>query len=279
MSFTLAKTAFVLSGGGAKGCYQVGVMKQLLEKGIKPDVIYGTSTGSLQASGYAKLGITGLEQTWLSIKSRSDIMAYNWWPHILTLGLTLDGKYNFNPLKKKLEFIQSLPGEQHCEVVVTKVSLKTGEIRYCKYSDQDFIDSVLASCSVPFVNTPIQGEWVDGGVRDQIPVAKVLNDDYDKVIFIINNPVHINPPDPWKKPAVLPMLSILIRVADGILSTETWLDELRVIQKMQKEGKNVEVYMPEEYWMDTQDYIPAKIRQGIEMGYKAKPIDLTQLEL
>lgn len=273
------KTAYVLSGGGAKGCFQVGVMKQLHEKGVLPDIIYGTSTGALQASGYAKLGMVGLEESWLSLKSQSDVMAWNWWPHILTLGLTLDGKYNFKPLRKRLEFIESLPGTQHCEVVVTKVSLKTGEIRYCHYSDPDFLDSVLASCSVPFVNTPINGEWVDGGVRDQIPVAKVLNDDYDKVVFIINNPVHINPPDSWKKPSFLPLLSILIRVADGILSAETWLDELRVIQRMQQDGKNIEVYMPDEYWMDTQDYVPAKIRQGIDKGYNSKPIDLTKLEL
>jgi len=274
------KSALVLSGGGAKGCFQVGVMKQLMENGFKPDTIYGTSTGALQASGYTKLGMHGLEEVWLSIKSRSDITGWNWWPHILTLGLTLDGKYNFNPLRKKLEFIDGLPRNPHseCEVIVTKVSLKTGEIRYCRYDEPDFVDSILASCSVPFINKPINGEWVDGGVRDQIPVAKVLGGDFDRVVFIINNPIHTNP-EQWKMPRFLPMFGILVRVADGVLSCETWLDELRVIQRMQKDGKNVEVYMPDEYWMGTQDYVPAKIKQGIELGYNAKPVDLTKFDL
>jgi len=50
------KVALVLSGGGARGAAQVGVLKALIENGIKPDLIVGTSFGSivggLYASGY-----------------------------------------------------------------------------------------------------------------------------------------------------------------------------------------------------------------------------------
>lgn len=278
------KTAFVLSGGGAKGCFQVGVMKNLINnKGYKPSVIYGTSTGALQASGYAHIGINRLEQIWLALKDKSDVFSWNWWPHILTLGLTLDGKYNLNPLKKKLEAIEASPREPgiNCEVVVTKVSLLTGEVKYCRYDEPDFLESVLASASVPFVNKPVKGEWVDGGVRDQIPlgqVRKLMDEGYERIVCVINNPIHINP-ESWKMPWFMPLFGILIRVADGILSCETWLDELRQIQEWQAQGKNIEVYMPDDYWMDTEEYTPAKIQQGIAMGYAALPIDLTSKKL
>jgi len=50
------KVALVLSGGGARGAAQVGVIKALIENGIQPDLIVGTSFGSivggLYASGY-----------------------------------------------------------------------------------------------------------------------------------------------------------------------------------------------------------------------------------
>ncbi|MCX8009957.1 MAG: patatin-like phospholipase family protein, partial [Ignavibacteria bacterium] len=50
------KVALALSGGGARGAAQVGVMKALIEHGIEFDLIVGTSIGSviggLYASGY-----------------------------------------------------------------------------------------------------------------------------------------------------------------------------------------------------------------------------------
>jgi len=52
-----AKTALVLSGGGARGIAQIGVLKALEEHGIKPDIIVGTSMGAfiggLYACGYS----------------------------------------------------------------------------------------------------------------------------------------------------------------------------------------------------------------------------------
>lgn len=276
------KTAFVLSGGGAKGCFQVGALKQIVkERGILPDRIYGTSTGSLQAVGYCHLGVDRLEQVWLAINKLSDVMSWNWWPHVLTLGLTLDGKYTMDPLMKKLQAIEASPKEPgiQCDAVITKVSLITGELRYCHYDEPDFLESVVASCSIPFINKPINGEWVDGGCRDQTPINGAIRDGYDRIICIINNPIHINPQDQWKKPALLPLLSTLIRVADGILSTEVWIDEIRTIKALQQQGMNIEVYMPDEYWMDNQDYDPVKIRQGIAKGMAARPVDLTKVIL
>lgn len=39
-------TAFVLSGGGARGALQVGALRALLEHGARPDVVIGTSVGA-----------------------------------------------------------------------------------------------------------------------------------------------------------------------------------------------------------------------------------------
>ena len=42
--------ALVLSGGGSKGAYQIGVWKALRELNIKIDIVTGTSAGALNAA-------------------------------------------------------------------------------------------------------------------------------------------------------------------------------------------------------------------------------------
>lgn len=44
------KTAFVFSGGGARGAYQVGVWQGLREIGLSPDIVTGTSVGAINAA-------------------------------------------------------------------------------------------------------------------------------------------------------------------------------------------------------------------------------------
>ena len=42
--------AFVLSGGGPRGALQAGALQVLLEKGIRPDILVGTSAGAVNAA-------------------------------------------------------------------------------------------------------------------------------------------------------------------------------------------------------------------------------------
>jgi NTE family protein len=61
-------TAFLLSGGGARGALQVGMLRALLERGEKPDIIIGTSIGAWNGVWLAReptlSGIRGLEKIW-----------------------------------------------------------------------------------------------------------------------------------------------------------------------------------------------------------------------
>lgn len=47
-------TAFVLSGGGARGALQVGMLRALFEHGERPDVLVGTSIGAWNGAWMAK---------------------------------------------------------------------------------------------------------------------------------------------------------------------------------------------------------------------------------
>ncbi len=62
--------ALVLSGGGGRGAFQVGVFEYLESIGWKPDIIVGTSIGSMNAAVYAVGGITLLQKMWESIRTK-----------------------------------------------------------------------------------------------------------------------------------------------------------------------------------------------------------------
>jgi NTE family protein len=61
----LHKRALVLSGGGGRGAYHVGVYKYLEERGLIPDIVVGTSIGAVNGAMLAA-GLTAadLEREW-----------------------------------------------------------------------------------------------------------------------------------------------------------------------------------------------------------------------
>jgi NTE family protein len=78
---------WALGGGGSKGGFQLGAMRLLHDRGLTPDVLAGTSVGSLNAFKYAEgedastptQGLTGLEGIWSSLQTRDDVFAPQPW--------------------------------------------------------------------------------------------------------------------------------------------------------------------------------------------------------
>ncbi|GGK02544.1 patatin-like phospholipase family protein [Pseudomonas matsuisoli] len=72
------KLGLVLSGGGAKGAYQAGVLRYLAEKNIQPDAVAGASIGSLNgavvaSAGNVRVAAETLEQVWHEVAENSPL--------------------------------------------------------------------------------------------------------------------------------------------------------------------------------------------------------------
>ena len=65
--------ALVLAGGGARGSYQVGVWKALMELDWHPQIITGTSVGSLNGAMFVLDLYEVARDMWLTIRSK-DVM-------------------------------------------------------------------------------------------------------------------------------------------------------------------------------------------------------------
>ncbi|HZY81554.1 MAG TPA: patatin-like phospholipase family protein [Cyclobacteriaceae bacterium] len=171
------KIGLALSGGGARGIAHIGVIKALEEMGVKPDVMSGTSAGSIVAVLYAN-GMKPDEifdvVSHLSI-FRSVKMAWAWSGLLKMEGLQAlltkvvpDNK--FESLKIPL--------------TVAATEIRLGEIRY--FDSGELAPAVIASCSIPGVFDPVRfGDnlYVDGGLLDNLPTRPIR----DKCDFLIGS--------------------------------------------------------------------------------------------
>ena len=65
--------ALVLAGGGARGSYQVGVWRALMELDWHPQIITGTSVGSLNGAMFVLDQYETARDMWLAIRSKEDV--------------------------------------------------------------------------------------------------------------------------------------------------------------------------------------------------------------
>jgi NTE family protein len=172
----------VLSGGGARGISHLGVIQALEELGLQFSVISGTSAGSIVGSlysyGYKPKQILEIIQKVSVFKS----VRPSW---------TWTGLLSLEGLREVLS--SNLPENSFSALkiplTVAATDLRRGSIRY--FTDGPLVHSVMASCCVPAIFTPVTIEgvvYVDGGVLDNLPV-KPIRDKCDYVIGVNCNPI------------------------------------------------------------------------------------------
>src|ERR1700735_4652119 len=66
------RTAFVLAGGGSRGAVQIGMLAELVDRGIRADRVYGASVGAINGAAYASNptpeGIERMAEIWRKLK-------------------------------------------------------------------------------------------------------------------------------------------------------------------------------------------------------------------
>jgi predicted acylesterase/phospholipase RssA len=103
------KIGLVLAGGGAKGAYQVGVLRALDEAGIRPAVIAGTSIGAFNAV-LTLINSQEREAIWQNLAT-SHFSRARWSITLLAIAIRLAKFWVFvvrSPDRYKLPFISSL---------------------------------------------------------------------------------------------------------------------------------------------------------------------------
>lgn len=254
------KTAFILSGGGAKGAFQVGVLTALETLGIKPDVYYGTSIGAINAAVSAFAGVDQLRTIWRNIRKRSNVLTFN--PRCLLLRSS--GIYSLKPIRKLLQgFEHKIP---NIRTVVTTVSLRTGKLRYTSTEDPDFLRMVEGSAAIPGIIEPID-EWSDGGTREMTPLKKAIDDQCTRLFVILTQPLEA---DLRTVVQVGNWVDNSVRALDIILH-EVFLNDIKICAEKNRDPnkKKIELHIiaPSKQMIDVLQFQQDKIKIAIEHGY------------
>lgn len=170
-----------LSGGGAKAAAHCGALQALKEFGLKPDIIAGTSAGSLVAVYYA----AGLEPA----EILKQFLGLNFFKDIVAPALPKGGLFDSKPLVEHLR--KTLPvqrlEELQIPVYVVASEVERGQARV--FTRGEIAPRVVASCSIPVVFYPMaigKAHYVDGGAVQNLPVPAIRKQCRKVIAFSLN---------------------------------------------------------------------------------------------
>lgn len=199
----------VLEGGGAKGAYQIGVWKALVEHNVKIKGVAGVSVGSLNGALICMEDLERATKIWENICYSQIINMDEAWMKNFVNGkpflqeasigdtiknatkILLDGGFDVKPLK---DFITNEVDEEKIrnspiDFMLSTFSvseMKEVQINAKKLLDGELKDYLLASSYFPgFKNEKLGGKkYVDGGVINNIPIDILIKQGYKNIIVI-----------------------------------------------------------------------------------------------
>ena len=183
--------ALVLSGGGGRGAYELGVYKAFTERGRGFDLLSGTSVGAVTAAAIASgLSMPELEGMWgrmhtlRVMQPRADLWRIASWTHLV------DTRPLLRFLEREIDFeaVRVSP----VEVRVAAVDVGTGDLRV--FTNAELTPKrLLASASIPLLFPMVEDDdgrhYWDGGTVVNTPLQPAIEAGATDVTCILLSPV------------------------------------------------------------------------------------------
>lgn len=170
---------FVLSGGANLGSIHVGMLQALLEANIKPDVVVGTSIGSVNAAYLAAdpslEQVERLRDLWCDVRAR-DIFPLN--PLYNARALFRQGAF-FSPHRWREFLADRLPYRniEESAVALRITATDYDEGRSVAFDSGSAVEAILASTALPGIFPPHRiGDrfYLDGAISEQLPLKVAI---------------------------------------------------------------------------------------------------------
>jgi NTE family protein len=189
-----------LGGGAARGFTHIGILRTLLDHGIVPNVVVGTSIGAVVGGLYAAGHLDALEEWARSLQARS-VLGY------LDIRLNGSGLIGGEKLAARLEgsvgatLIEELP----LKFATVATEVRTGHEIWLTHGR--VVDAMRASYALPGIFAPVLvgDRWlVDGALVNPVPVSAaralgaeiVIAANLSSDVFAHGTTIHAHGPSP-----------------------------------------------------------------------------------
>ena len=175
-------TAFVLGGGGVLGAVEVGMLRALLERGIRPDLVLGTSigafNGALVASQPEPDVVDRLTALWASAGSAREA-GYGDRPLRTVRRVVRSGTHLWSaePLRQRLEEELGDLTFEELPVVFQVCAASIERAAEHWFTSGRVVDAVVASAAVPGLLPPAKigdEHFLDGGIVNSVPLGRAV---------------------------------------------------------------------------------------------------------
>ena len=193
----MKKTALVLSGGGSRGAYQIGVWEALSELDVTIDMVFGTSVGSINGAMVVQGDLELSRKLWQQMETdmifdieTTGLPSEDAWAYAKEI--VLRGGAGTSGLGRLLrEYIdEDRVRNAAADYGLVTVEFPSLEGHFLYKSDIPYgrlADYILASASCfPAAQKYVIGdrEFIDGGYRDNLPVEMALDRGATSIIAV-----------------------------------------------------------------------------------------------
>ncbi|MBE7325969.1 patatin-like phospholipase family protein [Nocardioides sp. Y6] len=201
-------TAFVLGGGGLLGAVEVGMLRALLERGITPDLVIGTSVGALNGAMLAHdptlRSVDRMTDLWRGSDLAREIYADS--PLKSVRRALASGTHLANPAPIRRLLAAELGRATFADLPVRFQVCASSIERSAEhwFSEGSVVDAVLASAAVPGLLPPAKvgdEHYLDGGIVNSIPLGRAAALGATRIFVLqvgrIDRPLTV-PSKPWE---------------------------------------------------------------------------------
>lgn len=190
----------VFGGGGARGAYEVGVWRALMELDIKVGAVCGTSIGSINGAIFAQGDYQAAEEIWKNI-SLSDVVDMSTFSEEKLMSVKNIGAFVEEMRKNKGISLEPLEKLLRNVIDENKLLLSPIDFGLVTYSVTDnellelfkadipkgmLVDYLMASSCLPGTKARVIGDktYMDGGIGDNKPVVMLTKKGYRNIISV-----------------------------------------------------------------------------------------------
>jgi NTE family protein len=176
----LVSTGFVLGGGGHLGAAEVGMLHALLRRGVRPDLIVGTSVGAVHGAVVAAdpslASVEKLEAVWGEI-ARLGVLGRSWFTDATILLRTRTHMRSNRPLRRLLVDLLRVETFEELAVPFQCVAASIERSAEHWFYEGALVDAILASAAVPGILPSVRigdEHFVDGGIVNSVPLDRAV---------------------------------------------------------------------------------------------------------